>query len=203
MNDSSSKVEGEDHGKPQSNGGATLITGGDDYDDDSVNNDDNSSDDDGGFQRHNNRKRKKNPSEAPTAAEEAASVTLMSLPKKLYHKKDLESDASSKDRTDPDLDLSTIEGQQALNPNMSIEEARFQVSCLLHSDCGSRVCSLVSFFIHSLCFLPPYLCVFLGKEGIQSLECGSRKDSQQGNAGRSSWQGGDLDKESGRFGTRK
>ena len=178
MNGSSSKgggeeEEGEDHGKPQSHGGATLITGGDDdHDDDSVNNDDHASDD-GGFENHNNRKRKKNPSEAPTAAEEAASVTLMSLPKKLYHKKDLASDASSKDRSDPDLDLSTIEGQQAVNPNMSIEEARFQVRCLLHNDCVMcvcvcRVCSLVLFFIHSLCLLV-YLLVCLFRQSGNTI----------------------------------
>ena len=77
---------------------------------------------------HSGRKRK----EPPTAAEEAATASLMSLPRKLsnnntvYIRKDA-SDASSKDRSDCDLDLSTIEGQQALNPNMSIEEARFQV----------------------------------------------------------------------------
>lgn len=56
---------------------------------------------------------------------EAASA-LMDLPRKITSKKD--SETSSKDnKSDTDHDLSTIEGQQAVNPNMSLEEARFQV----------------------------------------------------------------------------
>ena len=79
------------------------------------------------------RKRKGAP-EGPTAAEEAATASLMSLPGKLSNginnKRDSMDVISSRDKFDPDHDLSTIEGQQVLNPNMSIEEARFQVSTI-------------------------------------------------------------------------
>ena len=89
-----------------------------------------SSEDDGGGGEDGSRKRKA-ASEPPTAAEEAAATaTLMSLPQKLSRAKketSVSGDASSKDRSLGDEDLSTIEGQQLLNPNMSIEEARFQV----------------------------------------------------------------------------
>lgn len=99
-----------------------------------------SSDEDGG-----SRKRKAEP---PTAAEAAATATLMSLPHQKLSKvkKDasLNGDASSK--AESDHDLSTIEGQQALHPSMSIEEARSQVS-------GSIGFLYISFYCFYLSFL--------------------------------------------------
>ena len=114
MNPSSSSKDSGGDKEPSLGGGGDSVNSSDDGD--------------------NSRKRKAPPpsSEGPTPEEEAAATaTLMSMPRNLYHKKDT-SDSSSRDaKSDPDVDLSTIEGQQALNPDMSIEEARFQVRIFL------------------------------------------------------------------------
>ena len=61
----------------------------------------------------------------PTAEEKTATASLMSLPSS--------DGAGSREG----LDLSTIEGQQHFNPNMTVEEARFQVGdSLLINDMG-------------------------------------------------------------------
>eukprot|EP00977_Amphora_coffeiformis_P013722 scaffold3666_cov160-Amphora_coffeaeformis.AAC.3 len=99
------------------------------FDSSAANTDTDASEEDG------SKTRKRKATRPPTEADEAAATaTLMSMPQNISKAKakketNVSGDASSKDNRSfesSDHDLSTIEGQQALNPSMSVDQARFQ-----------------------------------------------------------------------------
>ena len=121
-------------------------------------------DTDASEERDDGESRKRKATEPPTEADEAAATaTLLSMPQnisKANSKKennvsgDMSSSRDNRSFGSSDHDLSTIEGQQALNPNMSIDQARFQVRWL----CVSLFLSLFSFL---LCLSLYFLCCFI------------------------------------------
>lgn len=76
------------------------------------------------------RKRKDAPSSTDADDSAEAASALMNLPRELSKQRESDTTSSREYKSGDDHDLSTIEGQQALNPKLSIEEARFQVRVL-------------------------------------------------------------------------